>query len=144
MFIFAGGTCPTLEEFVILGDQANERRAKKPDFVSRLRGYLNILGPNRAGEADVAHPLRRAFLLRSLLMRKAPQTVRAGRLSIDEGVLRAFLHTERFIHGARSVEAIIDQSSLGGKARFGRSSLPPADQLSLHVDAEAFLELLRG
>lgn len=58
---------------------------------------------------------------------------------MDEGVLRAFLQTERFIHGARSMGAIIDQSSLTGRARFARSSLPPADQLSLHVDAEEFL-----
>jgi hypothetical protein len=144
VFIFAGGTCATLAEFVTAGDEADGRRVKKPDFVSRLRGYLNILGPNRADATDVAYPLRRAFLLRSLLVRKAPQTIRAGRLSIDDGVLQAFLQTERFIHGARSVEAIIDQSSLAGKARFGRSSLPPADQLSLHVDAEEFLRLVRG
>jgi hypothetical protein len=95
-------------------------------------------------QADSAYPLRRAFLLRSLLVQKAPQTVRDGRLSIDEGVLRAFLETERFIHGARSIEAIIDQSALAGKARFGRSSLPPADQLALHVNAEEFLGLVRG
>lgn len=98
---------------------------------------------NEGTEQLFATPLRRAFLLRPLLVRKAPQTIRAGRLSIDDGVLGAFLRTERFIHGARSVEAIIDQSSLAGKARYGRSSLPPADQLSLHVDAEAFLGLLR-
>ncbi|MHB8868863.1 MAG: P-loop NTPase family protein [Thermoleophilia bacterium] len=143
VFIFAGGTSATLAEFVAAADEVADRRMKKPDFVSRLRGYLNILGPNRASATDVAYPLRRAFLLRSLLMRKAPQTIRAGRLSIDDGVLGAFLRTERFVHGARSVEAIIDQSSLAGKARYGRSSLPPADQLSLHVDAEAFLGLLR-
>lgn len=143
VFIFAGGTCATLAEFVAAQDEVEDRRAKKPDFVSRLRGYLNILGPNCTSATDVAYPLRRAFLLRSLLVRKAPQTIRAGRLSIDDGVLQAFLRTERFIHGARSVEAIIDQSSLAGKARYGRSSLPPADQLSLHVDAEAFLGLLR-
>jgi hypothetical protein len=144
VFVFAGGTCATLQEFASSGDEAHDRAAKKPDFLSRLRGYLNIYGPNRLSQADSAYPLRRAFLLRSLLVQKAPQTVRDGRLSIDEGVLRAFLETERFIHGARSIEAIIDQSALAGKARFGRSSLPPADQLALHVDAEEFLTLVRG
>jgi hypothetical protein len=144
VFVFAGGTCATLQEFASSGDEAHNRAAKKPDFLSRLRGYLNIYGPNRLNEADSAYPLRRAFLLRSLLVQKAPQTLRDGRLNIDEGVLRAFLETERFIHGARSIEAIIDQSALAGKARFGRSSLPPADQLALHVDAEEFLGLVRG
>ena len=132
------------QEFASAGDDAQERATKKPEFLSRLRGYLNIHGPNRLDEADSAYALRRAFLLRSLLVQKAPQTVRDGRLAIDDGVLRAFLGTEHFTHGARFIEAVIDQSALAGKARFARSSLPPADQLSLHVDAEEFLALVRG
>ena len=144
VFVFAGGTCATLAEFQASVDPAADRVAKKLDFISRLRGYLNIFGPNPMGENDSGYSLRRAFLLRSLLLRKAPQIARNGRLNVDEGVLRAFLLVDRFTHGARSVEAIIDQCSLAGKSRFGRSSLPPEDQLALHVDPKAFLDLVRS
>ncbi|XHG06607.1 hypothetical protein AWENTII_009794 [Aspergillus wentii] len=46
IFVFAGGTCATYEEFVGNFYDGDSTRAKKPDFVSRLRGYINILGPN--------------------------------------------------------------------------------------------------
>ena len=51
--------------------------------------------------------------------------------------------SDRFYHGARSLEAIVDMSSLAGKPRYERSSLPPRRQLALHVDARRFLELVR-
>jgi hypothetical protein len=144
IFVFAGGTCSTLREFITAGDEASAKNAKKPDFLSRLRGFVNVYGPNQLGETDSAYLLRRAFLLRSMLMRKAPQTVREGRLQIDEGVLRAFLRIDRYAHGARSLESIVDMSSLAGRPRFERASLPPRQQLALHVDARQFLELVRG
>jgi hypothetical protein len=144
IFVFAGGTSATLSEFITASDDAGAKNAKKPDFLSRLRGFVNVYGPNQLGENDSAYLLRRAFLLRSLIMRKAPQTVSDGRLQIDDGVLRAFLRTDRYAHGARSLEAIVDMSALAGRPRFERASLPPRQQLALHVDARQFLELVRG
>jgi hypothetical protein len=148
VFVFAGGTASRFGDFIAPADQGAERAAKKPDFVSRLRGYLDVPGPNRQDAADVAFPLRRALLLRSLIGRQAPQMMRAGadepQLDIDGGVLRAFLAVDEYIHGARSMQAIVEMSTLSGKPRFERSSLPARRQLALHVDAEAFLELVRG
>jgi hypothetical protein len=144
VFVFAGGTSATLDEFVDGGDAALARQAKKPDFLSRLRAYVNVLGPNPQGREDAAHVLRRALLLRSLLQRKAPQIVDGEQVRIDPGVLRAFLMAETYTHGARSMEAIVDMSALSGKPRFERASLPPANQLALHVDAPRFLALVYG
>src|SRR5690606_21148153 len=45
------------------------------------------------------------------------------------------------VHGARSMEAVIEMSALSGRARFTRSALPAAHQLALHVDADEFLGL---
>ena len=42
------------------------------------------------------------------------------------------------------MEAIVEMSSLSGKPRFERSSLPARQQLAVHVDAELFLKLVRG
>jgi len=36
------------------------------------------------------------------------------------------------------------QSALGGKAGFERASLPAPRQLALHVDADAFLDLVNA
>lgn len=49
-----------------------------------------------------------------------------------------------FLRGARSMEAIVDMSALGGKAGYERASLPAPQQLGLHVDADAFLELVNA
>ena len=50
IFIFAGGTCHDFESFSgLTSNTATEesfRISKGPDFISRLRGYVNIKGPN--------------------------------------------------------------------------------------------------
>jgi hypothetical protein len=150
IFVFAGGTSPSFEAFVRFGDERLERSAKKPDFISRLRGYVNVTGPNRLDDDDVAWPLRRALMLRSLVTARAPQMLRPDsltgepRLHIDDGLLRAFLLVGEYIHGARSMEAIVQMSSLAGKPRYERSSLPAAQQLAVHVDAAQFMGLVSG
>ncbi len=152
VFVFAGGTAASISEFGrdLTGEQL--RAAKQPDFVSRLRGYLDVLGPDphpAAGEPgdDRFHRLRRAILLQSMLRRKAPQLIgRAGgldTLSLDPGVLRAFLEVPRYRHGARSMEAVIEMSQLTGRSSFQRSSLPSQAQLDLHVDGRRFLALVQ-
>ena len=116
--------------------------AKASDFLSRLRGHVDVLGPNPRDDRDKGYVLRRALLLRALLLARHPQLVRGGRLSIDPGVLRAFLEVPSYVHGARSLEAIIEMCSLTGRLRYERSSLPAPHQLALHVDADAFLALV--
>ena len=142
VFVFAGGTSPSLREFAEVKDPEAEKAAKKPDFLSRLKGYVDVLGPNPHGPDDVAYMLRRALLLRSLLARRSPRLLRDGIMRVDEGVLRAFICVDRFRHGARSMQAIIEMSSLSGKLHFDRSSLPPEDQLNLHVNGRVFEDLV--
>ncbi len=150
IFVFAGGTTTGFDDFIAYGDERAERAAKKPDFISRLRGYVNVTGPNRQDHHDVAAPLRRAIMLRSLVGSRAPQMLEPDaetgepRLQIDEGVLRAFLQIGEYIHGARSMEAVVQMSSLAGKPRFERASLPASQQLAVHVDAGEFMALVQG
>jgi hypothetical protein len=140
IFIFAGGTHATMASFKSRAMQLPE--AKATDFLSRLRGYLDILGPNPMSSDDRSYVLRRALLLRGLLSSKAPGVRRQDRIDIDPGVLRAFLDISTYVHGARSMESIIDMSSLSGKLRYERSSLPAMNQLGLHVDPDEFLALV--
>ncbi len=143
IFVFAGGTSPTLQEFGRGLDPEIARAAKLPDFVSRLKGYINVLGPNPVQGRDDPHCcLRRAILLRSMLKRDAPQIESRKKLQIDSGVLRALIETTRYKHGARSMESIIAMCRLEGKTSFERSALPAPAQLDLHVDGMNFLALV--
>lgn len=143
IFVFAGGTAATFADFSERTDQAFID-VKGPDFVSRLRGFVNVMGPNRQHEKDDAYILRRAIVLRSNFVRspKARNLIDdKGHVRIDPGILRAMLHVSSYRHGMRSMEALLDMSRIGKEKRFNLASLPPKAQLDLQVDAEEFLWL---
>jgi hypothetical protein len=142
IFVFAGGTHSTLPSFK---DRAVQiPGAKATDFMSRLRGHVDVLGPNPLNEGDRAFVLRRALLLRSILLARAPHLRSGSNLSVDPGVLRAFLDAPAYLHGARSLEAIVEMSALASRLRYERSALPARHQLAIHVDPDAFLALASG
>ncbi|WP_097028395.1 RyR domain-containing protein [Clostridium peptidivorans] len=153
IFAFAGGTSSTFSEFCgeDIEDKEEQRQfllkfksAKGPDFVSRLRGYVNIMGPNQTDEKlDQLFIIRRAILLRSLLERKVPHLINDnGEAQMDNGVLRAMLKIPRYKHESRSMEAILDMSTLTNATKWEQSCLPSEEQLKLHVDGEQFLRHL--
>lgn len=144
IFVFAGGTAHTFKEFDRTGaagdTEAAFRAVKGPDFVSRLRGYVNIKGPNPvtfaavdATPEDVAHLIRRAIIFRSCLERFSPQLIDAtGTAAVAAGVVNAFLRVKAYIHGARSLESLVNMSRLPGSTFFGVADLPSPDLLRLH------------
>ena len=73
IFVFAGGQSRTLDQFKKAGHGRAQASAKVPDFLSRLRGYIEVLGPdpepiaNSQVQSDPFFMIRRALLLRSLL-----------------------------------------------------------------------------
>ena len=154
IFVFAGGTSATMSEFSKSLNTDDERKSVKlPDFVSRLKGFLNVLGPNPqprgAGGRDPYYVVRRAILLRSLLERTAGHLLRTDshgkqQTQIDTGVLRALLQVSRYKHGIRSITSILAMSELAGRRSFQRSSLPAESQLDLHVDGREFLSLVQS
>jgi len=46
------------------------------------------------------------------------------------------------MHGIRSMQAIIEMSSLAGRNKYEQAALPSPDQLKLHVDADAFQKIV--
>jgi len=168
IFVFAGGTAHSHADFSRAEDrqeiQARTQKAtrasrnaiertkkfesvKGPDFLSRLRGYVNIPGLNppqsSSDRSGKSYLIRRAILLRDLLKRKAPTLFRGPqeRLAIDHLVLDAFLQVDEYFHGARSMEAIIDMSLLSGRQQFELSALPANWQLHVHVHS-SFTEIM--
>jgi hypothetical protein len=154
IFVFAGGTSERMAAFGNGLDEEVFRGAKVPDFISRLKGFVNVLGPNpqesKKGDpstSDQFYIIRRAILLRSILWRNTRHLFQPNDgiqvLNIDKGVLRAFLKTRFYKHGIRSMESIVAMSQLAGKTKYERSSLPPEAQLDLHVDGQEFLTLVQ-
>jgi hypothetical protein len=156
VFIFAGGTSYTFEGFVpperSKSALDNFKVKKGPDFVSRLRGYLNVLGPNRrqtfdpdegdcgeyfVDDKDQCFPLRRAMLIRGMLKLKSNE-----KLTIDDGLLSALLKIDKYKHGARSLETIISLTRTGQSKNMSRSHLPPPEQLGLHIDTRSFMSFI--
>ena len=126
------------------------KNIKGPDFVSRLRGTINVLGPNPKNEDDKNYILRRALLLRSLCERKKEleynnelEKFKADTAPVSPNIIRAMLHVPEYKHGVRSMEAILDMSNITDNY-WNPSDLPSPSQLSLHVDADAFMNLIRN
>ena len=147
ILIFAGGTAHRFQEFAKKARTEDAfKAAKAPDFISRLRGHLDISGLDSSGTVTDELMFRRAVVLRSLLC-LLPGTVIdkfTETAIIDDDVVRAFLKTTRFRHGVRSMEAILQMASIGGRPGIRRETIPSRDQLAMHVDADEFLGFVAG
>jgi hypothetical protein len=139
VFVFAGGVTPSLNSFKTKIQDEEYKEAKGPDFLSRVRGTMELQGIDKRND-DPFWVVRRAILLRTILdaetslFKDAPD----GRDAIDDGVLDGFLRVDKFSHGVRSMKAIVMNSSLLGERYFSKSSLPNTTQLNLHVDSDEF------
>jgi len=138
ILVFAGGTASSFEAFNRMND-SDFKAVKGPDFVSRLRGTINVLGPNPRNAQDKNYILRRALLLRSLCARKL--TFDGEIAPVANSIIHAMLHVPMYLHGARSMEAILDMSLINNNT-WEPVSLPAHSQLALHVDADAFIKLV--
>lgn len=140
IFVFAGATTASYEQFLMAGTDPAARNAKQPDFISRLRAYIDVLGPNpEAGPLnDRMHIIRRAALLHGCLKRNAPFLEQNGSMWIQQGVLNAFLLVPEYLHGARSIDTLVTMSTLREKLAYEVSSLPPERIIGMHTDPEHF------
>lgn len=113
VFIFAGGTAETLDEFNQRAqlDPEAYRARKVPDFVSRLRGAIDIGGVNALGDARI---VPRALVLRRLLEKQLDK--------FNEDRIRQLLSNGHFVHGVRSMITLLD----AGWNEQGRIDLPEA------------------
>ena len=150
IFVFTGGVFHHFDRFeeTCMKDEESQA-AKGPDFISRLRGHLNIKGiDSDVPEVPRLLLFRRAILLRHYLQKHLEHAIfdkDTNTAKIDPEVIKAFLKVHKYKHGPRSMEAIVQMASISpSRKRFQKSSLPPADQLEMHVDSEEFLRLVYG
>jgi SLOG cluster2/ATPase family associated with various cellular activities (AAA) len=135
VYIFAGGTAARMADFGA-APGAHFREAKGPDFVSRLRGYIDVRGPND----PIRTALRRAVLIRSALT-DVEKARTGGKNAVPRGIsfdlLNAMLDVGRYRHGSRSIKAIIEMAAAASKDEtldLELSDLPPDHVLSVHRD----------
>ena len=146
IFIFAGSCSHSLDEFknkiesLDTSNLTDNADSKGKDFISRLKGHVDIIGPNpHKNNFDSTYGIRRAILIHSIMINRFPEYTNAkGIINIDEYVLDALLTTKYYYHGARSIASIINMSTPTNKERYNYSCLPTKDQLNLHVDSDDF------
>ena len=140
VFVFAGATASSFSAFLPHTEEEQEafQLIKGTDFVSRLKGILNIKGPNPTRPTDKSAVIRRGLLLRDLLVRKCPEICENGIAHISRCLLSAMLGVSEYRHGTRSLEMIVAMSRLSGFRRFTPSCLPVDEQLNLHLKVKDF------
>jgi hypothetical protein len=159
VFVFAGGVSESWQQFKT--SAGAQKELKGPDFISRLRGHLDIVSINGSDDfggvkSDADNKpdtvtarskrllwFRRALLLRSLLETYLPDVLdnNSKEARIDTDVMRAFIQIPQYSHEARSMQAILEMSRLSPRGVLQKSSLPTEDQLIMHVDASKFLKI---
>jgi len=171
IFVFAGGTSETFKSFRTNieempaqkqnagrektpeekeqeEDRKHAKSVKKADFVSRLRGSYDVKGPNRHTESsngDPAHYLRRAILLRRFFEDQLSGIISQEDkyASIEPALLNALLRVEKYRHGTRSMELLVQALAREhAGASVGRSDLPIDGQIEMLVDLPSWKECL--
>ena len=135
VFVFAGGINHTYAEFA--------SKVRKPDvmkvtdFLSRLKGFIDIPNIDMPDEVDYVSrkriEFRRAIMLPGMLKNTGNKGV-----VLSQDVMSALLKTDRYKHGARSMQAIIGMSQTSPGNRLEISDLPPDEQWELHADSGNF------
>ncbi|MEN6324725.1 MAG: ATP-binding protein [Syntrophomonas sp.] len=143
IYVFAGATRYSFAEFR-KGNNNDDRAAKKPDFISRLRAFINIRGINGNPNTieDRLYMIRRAFILRQYLETNAPQIKYDNCYLIEPGVLDALLLISKYTNGTRSLENLLKMSNLADKRKYELSSLPPEHIIEMHVNSKEFNDLI--
>ena len=142
VFLLGSSTMTSFEELpAILGRGKDVLRAQ--EFLSRLHGFVNVLGIDRVHDSDGLYPVRRAVVLRALLEEREPNLQFGEDISIDESVLDGLLMIPTYRHGLRSLKSIIAMSKVTNSRHFERAALPPKAQLGLHLDYPTFMKYLQ-
>ncbi|MGA2258031.1 MAG: AAA family ATPase [Thermoguttaceae bacterium] len=139
IFVFIGGVN---HSFDMLHSRMRNREfieAKGPDFVSRLRGHLDVLSISLQLDDKPCVIVRRAVLLRTFLEKHHPEIKGQTRFNIADNVVRAFLTVDDFRHGVRSMEALVRMCKVDPTENWLHAgSLPAEGQMHMHVDHHEF------
>ena len=148
IFVFAGGTSYNMSSFGKFNnaDAENDFILKKgPDFISRLNGFINILGPNKRqlfntaykdeddkwkdDPTDLTYPDKKGYFYYRIASLKKDDFP----FKMDWGLLNAFIKVDRYKHGSRSMANLLnDIRQNNPRNLLLRSWLPSKSTLDLY------------
>lgn len=131
ILVFLGGCHASFEEFSsTTSTESVRRRAKLPNFVSRLRGHVNIPEFNSGVSTSVVY---RAMFFRRYL--EANHDLDSTDTSaIGERLVSALLDTSKYRYGFRSMRFILDLLFSRESGRLTSPHVLQMSQLEQHVD----------
>jgi len=144
ILVFAGGTCNTMDEFKqqkgLLGEngtQTSLKSAKLPDFISRLRGYIDVAGPDstKTGEKPgILHYIRRACLIRTLL-EKQFGVRKNGYIGVNDDVIYALMNVRKYTNGTRSLQSVLQMGLSENNQNFSAAQVfSDGNGILLHLE----------
>jgi len=150
IFIFAGSMTYTMDHFAEEMGKTALLGKKGPDFLSRIRGYLNVFGPNRkpwfntataqwcsSGDPkDNCYSIRRALFIRHVL------GTGCNYLNIDPQLLRALIEVSFYKNGSRGLDRLLTNLSACQGRKIELSDLPSDAIIRMNVDYDDFMDLL--
>lgn len=148
IYVFAGSDAKSWNEFVNLSTSQNQSSSnndfsKISDFISRISGYIDVLGPNCDPNDSDAYKLRRAVFIRKKIEAKYGIGTKQP-FTIDEDVLRALINVNHYKHGNRSLDRLINQFRINSGESLHIKSYCIPNQLELYVDKEDFKKYLNN
>jgi DNA replication protein DnaC len=157
IFVFVGGTKYTFDKFSSQVKEPDEdedknqsvqtdfKALKVPDFISRLKGFINIKGIEKKDENDKLYVLRRSVVFRSMIEKDYKNLMNDDKsVNIDNDLLETLMLINKFKHGSRSLESIVKMSDLANERSFKKSNLPSECLLGLHIDTSEFLKHMKN
>jgi hypothetical protein len=145
IYIFTSKTAWSFQEFANACELA-DKAISTSEFTAYLSAFIDIIGINpQPMESKLpVYPLRRAFLLNTIVPFFFHGVSKTGKIEIPDEILNAFLFTASYRQGTRSLTALIENCAANQNKRFDLSSLPPEHVLALHVDVKDFMNLTRS
>jgi len=142
IYIFTSKTAWSFQEFANACELA-DKAISTSEFTAYLSAFIDIIGINpQPMESKLpVYPLRRAFLLNTIVRFRFPGVSKTGKIEIADEMLNPFLFTASYRQGVRSMSALIESCAVNQNKRFDLSSLPPEHVLALHVDVKDFMNL---
>lgn len=144
VLFFAGATSNSFRNFFpkTKDELAVFQNIKGTDFVSRIKGALDIISLNQVNLEDKSYIIRRAIVLRSALEEYAGDIIdENNKARISDALIDAFLYASSYKNEARSLMNIVMTSNIYDNY-YSISSIPDVRQLALHIDAENFYSLI--
>lgn len=159
VFIFAGSNVHSWSAFINLTKDSTESKLQKDDtdlskisdFISRILGYIDVLGPNpeteKVGESTKVKNDNEAYKLRrAIFVRQNIETIydvkKDEKFFIDNDLLRTLIEVTSYKHGNRSLANLIKQFKInGGDAKHIKKYCIP-NQLELYVEEESWNRLI--